>query len=286
MDPKLDVPKKLTIFGVHWKVLRLPYRFANEDILRWYDHWLKGINTGVMEEPPVKIFVRGVNRYRFEEEWPVARTKWTKFFLKRFGKLDVEPEQDKGIPPDNMIHVPPIVSTDIPSLRYSTESLSSPIEVTGPIALYLHAAIDKEDANFISRLWDVLPNGERIPLSNGYLKASHGTLVGEKSKPWLPVHDHARSVPVKPGQVNEYVIQMNTTSNVFFPGHRIELEITSMDPMPQHKFVWSKMTMMGSLPSSRLTKYEIYRDESYPSHLLLPVIPQSDATLWLQPFQD
>ncbi|MBW2609390.1 MAG: CocE/NonD family hydrolase, partial [Deltaproteobacteria bacterium] len=224
MDPKLDVPKKLTIFGVHWKILRLPYRFANEDSLRWYDHWLKGIDTGVMDEPPVKIFVRGVNRYRFENEWPLARTKWDKIYLRRFGKLETEPEQDRNITPDSLVHEPPDITTAVPSLSYSTDFISRPMEVTGPITLYLYSAIDQEDANFIAKLWDVLPNGEKIPLANGYLKASRRTLIEKKSKPYQPVHDHTKAVPIKPGEVNEYVIQMQTTSIVFQPGHRMELE--------------------------------------------------------------
>jgi hypothetical protein len=284
IDPNLNVPKKLTIFGIHWKVLKLPYRFAKQDVLRWYDHWLKEIDTGVMDEPPIKVFVRGVNKYRFEKEWPPKRTKWTKLFLKRFGRLETEPEHNEEIIPDSLVHIPPTISTEVPALKYATERLSEPMEVTGPITLYLYSAIDKEDANFIAKLWDLLPNGERIPLSNGYLKASHRTLMKEKSRPWLPVHDHTRSVPVKPGEINEYVIEMITTVNVFLPGHQIELEITTMDPMPQHKFMWTKMTMMGSLPSSGQIKYDIYRDKAHQSHLLLPVIPTSDPDLWLKPY--
>jgi predicted acyl esterase len=110
--------------------------------------------------------------------------------------------------------------------------------------------------------------------------------VKEKSKPWLPIHDHTRAVPVNPGEINEYVIQMHATANVFLPGHQIELEITTMDPMPEHKFVWSKMTMMGSLPSAGQIKYDIYRDKANPSHLLLPIISTSDPELWLQPFEN
>ena len=271
-DPKLNVPKKVFVAG---RRLKCPYRFSSEEMLRWYDHWFKGIDTGIMDEPPIKIFVMGVNRYRYEKEWPLSRTRWTKLYLQRYKKLDTEPERDEDIPPDILVHEPPTISlaTDTPSCRYATEPLTRPIEVTGPVALNLYAAIDVEDANFIAKLWDVSPNGER-PISSGTLRASHRTLVEERSKPWLPVHDHTNSVPVKPGQVEEYAIEMTVTSNVFQLGHRIELEIKTMDPSPDS-------TSVGPIPSPWVTIYRIYRDAKYQSHLMLPVIPETPPELWI-----
>ena len=58
------------------------------DQLRWFDHWLKGIDTGIMDEPPVKLEIRtgggdcSTYKFRFENEWPLARTQWTKLYLK------------------------------------------------------------------------------------------------------------------------------------------------------------------------------------------------------------
>jgi predicted acyl esterase len=54
----------------------------NEQILRWFDYWLKGVNTGIMEEPAVAIFYSGTEEWRYENEYPLARTKWTKFYLR------------------------------------------------------------------------------------------------------------------------------------------------------------------------------------------------------------
>lgn len=283
-DPRLNVPKKLFVYGTFFRVIQLPgIRFLNEEILRWYDYWLKGIDTGIMDEPPIRIFVRGVDKYRWEYEWPLARTKWTKFYLKRFGKLETTPELDEDLPPDSFTHVPPTISTEVQSLKYSTDPLTKPLEVTGPIALYLYAAIDQEDANFIAKLYDVFPNGKRIPLQTGYLKASHRTLIKEESKPWKPVHDHTKEVPVKPGEINEYVIEIQPISNVFLPGHCIALEIKSMDPSPYHMYEWNKATMVGPLPSAKETHYQIYRDAKHKSHLLLPIILSSDPESWVQP---
>ncbi len=281
MDSKLNVSKKAMVFET-WETTRLPYRIANYEILRWYSHWLLGIDTGIMDEPPIKIFVSGVNKYRWEYEFPLTRTKWTKFYLRTFGRLDTEPEQDENIPPDGLTHIPPTVTTEVHSLRYSTEPFLEPFEITGPIAMYVYAAIDAEDANIIVKLWDIGPDGKRIgfPLSVGCLRLSHRALIEKESKPWWPVHDHTKAVPVKPNEIYEYVIDCITTSHVFLPGHRLELEIKTMDPTPiQH---WNKIPLLGPLPSSRVIHYKIYRDKKYQSRLLLPVIPETPEELWVK----
>jgi len=286
MDPKMDVPKKIMMWGVWWETLELPFRYYNEELLRWYDHWLKAIDTGIMDEPPIKIFVRGADRYRFEYEWPLKRTKWTKFYLRRSGRLSTDPEDKVDALPDSMVHVPPMISKEVPSVKYITTPLSRPLEVTGPIALYLYASIDAEDANFIGKMYDVSPGGERRLLSGGYLKGSHRTLIPEKSQPCVPVHDHTKVVPIKPGEINEYVIEFRTQSIIFQPGHRLELEIKSMDYTPGHERSWLKTDSIGPLPSAQEIQYKFYRDAKYRSHLLLPVIPETDPELWLQPLSE
>ena len=283
MDPSMDVPKKVMMWGVYWPILELPFRYYNEEYLRWYDHWLKGVDTGIMDEPPVKIFVSGVNKYRFENEWPLARTKWTKFYLRRAGRLSTEPEEKVDIIPDSLVHVPPMISNEVPKVKYTTAPLSEPMEVTGQIALHLYASIDAEDANFIGKFYDVSPGGERRLLSAGYLKASHRTLIPEKSIPGRPVHDHSKEVPVKPGEINEYVIEFREYSIVFQPGHKLELELTTMDYNPAHVTTWSKMDMIGYLPNAKVIQYKYYRDAKYQSHLLLPIIPETNPKQWLQP---
>ena len=279
-DPKLNVPKKAFVIG---RDLPCPYRFTTEETLRWYDHWFKGIDTGIMDEPPIKIFVHGINRYRFEYEWPLARTEWKKLYLQRYRKLDTEQERDLEVQPDIMAHDPSNLKTlgfeDEPSLVYSSEPFTRPIEVTGPMALYLYAEIDMEDANFIIKLWDVSPTNDRKLIASGYLKASHRTLLNEKTKPWQPVHDHSKAIPVRPGEINEYAIDMRVTSNVFQTGHRIELHIKSTE-LRRPKYTGS--STIGILPSPWVTTYKIYRDARYPSHLLLPVIPETPSELWLE----
>jgi hypothetical protein len=282
-NPALNVPKKMTMFTSH-EHIKLPGPPEwNPEILRWFDHWLKGIDTGIMDEPPIKLFVMGINRFRYENEWPLARTKWTQLYLRTFGDLADEPEEEEDIPPDTLVHNPPSVSNKVQSLTYSSPPLREPTEITGPSVLHLYASIDQEDANFIVHLYDVSPTGERSLLECGYLKASHRELDKNRSKPWRPYHDHTKSMPVKPGEIYEYVIPILPTSKVLPPKNRIELEITTMNPQVRTRYVERAATAtgggglsgLGHLPSFRLTYYKIYRDAKYQSHLLLPVIPRA-----------
>jgi len=75
-DPRLDVPKRAGVME-NYGGMTLPYRYMNEEQLRWYDHWLKGIDTGIMDEPPLKMNILGAG-FRCEKEWPLKRTGWRK----------------------------------------------------------------------------------------------------------------------------------------------------------------------------------------------------------------
>jgi predicted acyl esterase len=281
-DSKLDVPKKVSVMEAY-SGLELPYRFMNEECLRWYDHWLKGIDTGIMDEPPLKLNIIG-SGYRYEREWPLARTEWRKLYLRSFGQLRWEADPEANIPPDSFNHIPPNISATANTLIYTTDMITRPIELTGPIVLHLFAAIDAEDANFIVKVWDILPGGDRLPISRwGALRASH-PLDKEKSKPWQPVHDHTQSIPIKPGEINEYVIEVNPIGMVFQPGHRIQLEITSMDSFKYQQHSWTgKIGSMGPIPSANTINYKIYRDAQYQSYLLMPYIPFTPKEQILQP---
>ena len=90
-------------------------------------------------------------------------------------------------------------------------------------------------------------------------------------------------MPVKPGEINEYVIKLREQSIVFQPGHKLELELKTMDYNPAHVTSWSKVDAIGPVPSAKVIHYEFHRDAKYQSHLLLPVIPETDPKLWLQP---
>jgi uncharacterized protein len=280
----LDVPKRVGVMEGYGG-MTLPYRFMNEECLRWYDHWLKGVDTGLMDEPPLKINIFG-RGFRYEKEWPLKRTEWKKLYLHSWKKLKWEPDAERNVTPDSLTHVPPNITANVPTLTYTTDPFDRPMEFTGPVTLNVHLSIDAEDANLLVYLWDVMPGGRRHPVSRyGALKLSH-PLIPEESKPWKPVHDHSRKVPVVPGEINEYTVEINPMGWVIPPGHSIEIEIKSMDPHPDQSKNWiGKVGNMVVIPSSQTIHYKIYRDEQYRSHVLMPLIPaeSTNRDQWLQP---
>jgi uncharacterized protein len=251
-----------------------PFHEYHDIMLRWYDYWLKGIDTGVTKQPPIKVFVEGIRKWRYETEWPLARTAWTEFYLRPRHRLFTEPEPlgVESVPPDGFYQPPLTVTNIVQVLRYASAPMPEDTEVTGPGAFYMFAAIDTDDTNFIVKLNDIDPYGNKSPVSTGWLKASHREVDESKSTPWRPLHPHTRAIPVVPGEIYRYAIQIYSMSWVFKAGHRIELEIRSQEASDDPLAALLPPDA-SHLPSGRATTHKIYRDKEHPSHLLLPVIP-------------
>jgi putative CocE/NonD family hydrolase len=267
----IDAPKKLLIVPHDFD---RPWYEYHDVVVRWFDHWLKGMDTGIMDEAPIRIFVMGANRWRDEQEWPLARTQWTKFYLLSREQLLPEPAIYRQGPPyypepDCFVHQPPTATSGVPSLKYLTPPLPEDTEVTGPIVLTLFASIDTDDTNWIVSLKDVSPGGAETLLTQGWLKASHRAIDQSKSTPWEPFHPHTNPAPVKSGEIVEYQIGLQPISNVFRAGHRIKLEITTSD----YKGAYMHMeTHFYHLPSSKTTLHKVYYDSEHRSCLVLPII--------------
>jgi len=282
----LKVPKRLMMLpgrierpmmAVDPDLSKRPFAGYADETIRWCDYWLKGIDTGIMDEPPLKIFTMQecepyAGTWHFENEWPPARTKWTKFYLHTYGRLSTEPPGATYTIPDSFVQAPITITNKIESCKYQTGPLPEDLTITGPIALKLYASIDTEDDNWIVGLSDVAPDGRKMELTRGFLKCSHRAIDPSKSKPWQPYHPHTKeSVEnIQPGRIYEYDIEIRPTSNKFLAGHRIELEIMSMSgPTQRIAFGASSFHMC----SNHVCCHKIYRDPEHPSHVLLPVIP-------------
>ena len=210
--------------------------------IRWFDYWLKGKKNGIDKTAPVRIFVMGDNRWRDEQHWPLKRAKEKIFYLTSDGyantpagdgRLVVKKPDDSGHDrftydphdPVPSLHGPGLfqIPTDQRPLAkrkdilvYQTEPLDERIEVTGNPVVELHAASSAPDTDFFARLIDVAPDGIERDVSLGMVRARYRNGL---DKPGL----------ITPGEVVEYRIRMNPTSNAFLPGHRIRLDITSSD---------------------------------------------------------
>lgn len=291
-------PKKLLFAGpAH---LERPFHSLHREILAWHDHWLKGIDTGVLEQPAVRYWVTGANEWRGGSDWPLPETEWAELQLTSWERLRSEPftagSVDDAIPPDSFVQMPLTQTRRIATLRYLSEPLGRELLIAGPIALVLHAAIDREDTNWFVALKDVGPDhsvqtvreGERelpdLPereLTRGWLKASNRALDPERSRPWKPFHrlTRAASQPVAPGEVVEYRIELMATANLFAPGHRICVEISSMDAPTGVAGATNAEYVPYHVCSAQTTLHTVYHDTARPSRIILPVIPaQATAT--------
>ena len=253
-----------------------PFHENHEEMFRWYDYWLKGIDTGIIEEPKIQIYVEGARRWRSESEWPLPQTKWTEFYLRPRHRLGRSPEPLplEHAHPDGFYQTPFTVTNKSESVKWQSAEFQQDTEMTGPAALYLYMSIDTEDTNIIAKLYDVAPGGDRRQVSSGYLKASHREIDTAKSKPWQPHHPHTRAEPVPIGEVVEYAIRIYPFSYLFKPGHRLELEISCNESIDEGT---AKLLPPDSyhLPSGRPTTHKFYRDRQHPSRLVLPVIPNA-----------
>ncbi len=275
-----------------------PLRALRGEMLRWYDHWLKGIDTGIMAEPPVSYWVMGANEWRHGADWPLPETQWTRLYLASWERLTAEPFTQKSvddyIPPDVFAQMPPTQTNRIEKLRFLTDPLPHDLLIAGPSVLNLFAAIDQDDTNWIIVLKDVGPDpsvrtareGEReiaknLPereLTRGWLKASHRALDPERSKPWKPWHKLTRAArqKVTPGKVEEYAIEIFAMANLFRKGHRICVEITSLDLSTGVLGATNVEYIPYHVCSSRTVVHSIYHDAAHPSHLVLPVVPTGE----------
>jgi predicted acyl esterase len=263
-----NIPKKMLAGPT--PVPRRPHAVYHFEALRWYDHWLKGLDTRVMEGPPIQIYIQGENHWRSEQQWPLARTEWRELFLggpagEDNGQLSETPGSDSersyAYDPAN-----PEARFGRPRLVYRTQPLPADLEITGPLSLTLIAQSSATDTDWIVVFADEGPDGKITTLTKGWLRASHREVDSKKSKKARPWHPHSRSLPLKPGQPEEFQIGIVPTCNLFKKGHRIRLEIASSDHIPDN-FFWYSETQATKARNTVL-------EGKKGSRLLIPVIPR------------
>ena len=256
----LKVPKKLIFFPPSYT--DRPFYQLSWELLRWFDYWLKGIDTGIMEEPAVKIFVPGSNEWLMANDFPVPGTKWIPFNLHENRSLcEIEPWPEAGSASYD----------DAPNSRGFLKYYSAPMventEIAGAIVLNLYASCRGTDMNLFASLWDADPDGKETCLTRGQLKASHRELDPEQSKFWLPVPKHSNPKPLVPGRIYQFSINLYPTANLYRAGHRILLKVSSADDPPVNLYDMGHDHLCSQTPNT----ITVYHDARYPSHLLLPI---------------
>ncbi|NTZ64124.1 CocE/NonD family hydrolase [Agrobacterium tumefaciens] len=255
-------PKKLTI-GPPVYLDRPVYQYQYES-LRWFDHWLKGIDTGMLDEPPVKVFIAGTGEWKTSTEWPLPETRWTPFYLHSGGLLSEHefwPNEGSSTFEDSHF--------TRGSLTFTSPPLVENTEIVGPIALNIHASTTDTDIHWFASLLHIDAEGKETLLTRGWLKGSHRKLDAGKSKPWLPVHVHTEEEPLTPNEVYEFNIEIRPYGILLKAGERIAVRIKGVDDEQPANSLHAFAT--GHLWRQHSSRVTVHHDAKHPSHLLLPI---------------
>lgn len=256
--------------------------------LRWFDAQLKGARDPLEAVPPVRLFVMGADRWVGFESFPPEASTPQSWYLQPHGGLaptppgDYEPSEYVYDPADPvptlggatlMIGAFPAgpadqspldERTDI--LRFETSELSEPLTLVGRLEARVFAATSAVDTDFVARLVDVFPDGKKILVADGIVRAS----ARETFRPGGEIVRTAPS-PVEPGQVYEYVLDLWATARTFLPGHRLRVEITSSS-FPR----WDPNPNTGGEPytdaETRPAHQRIHHAPGTASRIILPVL--------------
>ncbi|MGD0796025.1 MAG: CocE/NonD family hydrolase, partial [Dehalococcoidales bacterium] len=258
--PEMKMPKKLLSCPPAYTD-RPFYQFSWE-LLRWYDCWLKGLDTGIMDEPNVRLFVQNANEWLNADDFPIPGTKFIPFNLhenRSLCEIEPWPEAEAASYDDS--------AANRGSLKYASAPMVENTEIAGPILLNVFASCRGTDMNFVVNMYDADAEGKETFLTQGYLKASHRELDTRKSKPWVAFYTHTNPKPLVPGQVYPLTINLNPAAALLKAGHRLVLKISSNDDVPGD-LTQVKMNHLCSQTANTIT---VYHNAQYPSHLLLPI---------------
>jgi predicted acyl esterase len=201
---------------------------------RFFGYFLKGEDTGWDKQPKVSLNIRHPGEKfvpRAENEWPLARTQWTKYYLQP-EELGFGPEAPAGA-------TTLTYETMGDGLTFCTPPLTKPLEITGPVAAKLFLSSETTDADVILALRVFDPAGKevtfigsndpRTPVGLGWLRASQRKLDPDKSKPYRPWHTHDEEWPLTPGEPVELDVEIWPTSIVVPAGYRLALTVLGRD---------------------------------------------------------
>jgi putative CocE/NonD family hydrolase len=252
--------------------------------LRWYDYWLKGVDNGVMEEPAVRVFLMGRNRWLEMADWPPNEVAHRPMFF-REGTGPSEASLNNGLltferpagaeETDSFVYDP---EDPIPSLRtfedpgpqdcrsiegrvltYTSEVLERDLTVIGPVKAVLYGRSSARDTDWVVRLCDVWPDGRSMSVCDGILRARYR-------------ESFEREELMVPGQVHRFEVDMWATAQAFQAGHRLRVQVTSSD------FPWYDRNLNTGGPFGEEVRGQaavntVLHDALRPSHVVLPVMP-------------
>ena len=293
----LSVPKRLTArpldhSGISATQFDVDY---GAEAQRWFDYWLKGIDNGIMEEPPIHFYVMNAPRneaWQKSNQWPLAKQKLTPFYFSQgltgtvasvndgflttesptvpdaFDVYNVDYSTTSGknsrwVAVEEVHGYPDMRANDEKALTYTTSPLETDVEVTGHPVVHLWFVTDAPDLDLFVYLEEVDRSGKSTYITEGTLRASHRKLgQAPFSNLGLPYHSHYQSdlAPIPTGEPVELIFSLLPTSYQFHKGNRIRITVACADD--------DNFDTLVNDPSPKL---QMLRGINHPSFIQLPV---------------
>jgi uncharacterized protein len=214
--------------GLSW-----PWESLHIEGLAWFDHWLKGADTGILEGPKFRYVIPEAEGWQTTDVWPLPEAKYREYALRADGRLADDEGPTGARTYMNLgggLNRPRASEADPPAfLSWETAPLERDVDVVGPIELKLDASVTAPDTAFIAIIQDIDPSGKIVEVTSGYLRAGLRKIDEAASKPgapWLPC-DTFEAVPI--GQEVQYRIPLVPNARRFKAGHKVRLYMTSDD---------------------------------------------------------
>ena len=260
---------------------------AVQDAEAWFDYWLLGIDSGIMKEPPVELHLNhgaedSYTTFGLDEFFDPPETDWERFYLAEEGGLQSSPADAEeafdtyvtGSPRQSWA-VGDGAATDEATmadgpdiLYYESDPFDEPKVIAGPITASLFIESTAAEMDLAVQIGDMYPDGSVVPLQFGVLRASHRkldrerTLYNDDGEIIRPYRPHTNPDPITPGETYRYDVEVFPLGHLVYPEHRLVMAIHTP---PSQSGLW------GFEPSRVPGVNTVYRDESRPSSVLLPL---------------
>jgi len=267
--------------GTHGSIAK---NVVSDPYFPWFDYWLKGIDiTGILSEPPISYYRMGAEKWAYADQWPLPDVEEEKYYLHSNNTLSSDPPgyREASISfkydPENPVStmggrnlfipaggldqtsVEPPTRTDV--LVYTSEELKNDVEIAGHIKVVLHASSDRKDTDFVAKLVDVYPDGKKILVIDGVVRARYRDSL---KTPNL----------MTPGSIYEFTIELGDTNQVFKTGHRIQVDITSSNfpRRDRNPNTGHELYVIDKRTDTLIANNTIYHNAANPSYIVLPVV--------------
>ena len=268
-----DIPVKLIVGpGTHGTPPPIP-------VYEWFDYWLKGIDNGIMDEPPIQYYCMEANEWRWANQWPPEEVEYVDYYLHEDGVLSTdsptgweEPASYTYDPMDPVItrgganlmlsfgsldQTPVVLGRD-DILTYTGPPLTEDVEIAGPLTVVLSASSDCTDTDFTAKVIDVHPTGELMLVADGIIRARYRDSM---ATPEL----------MEPGEVYTITFDIGNIDYLFEAGHSIRVDISSSN-FPKYNRNLNTGGELYTETEWAVAENTIYHDAANPSYIMLPVV--------------